>query len=177
MTDAAGGKILEAKLTSREQLREHAWKRLNELRFVLLTTRDGSGRLESRPMTLQQSEFDSTLWFFASKASAFVTELHDQPHVNVSSMDARDRFFLSIGGRATVISDAQRARELWNVANEAWFPGGPDDPDLALLRVDVESAELWESESNRMIEFFKIVRAAASGTSPANVGRHAVINP
>jgi len=177
MTDAAGGKTLEAKITSREELREHAWKRLNELRFVLLTTRDSSGRLDSRPMTLQQTEFDSTLWFFASQSSALVADLHDQPDVNVSCMDARDRFFVSIGGRATVISDPQRARDLWNVANEAWFPGGPDDPDLALLRVDVESAELWQSETNRMVEFFRIVRAAASGRPPANVGRHTVINP
>jgi general stress protein 26 len=177
MTDAAGGETLEAKVTSREQLREHAWKRLNEQRFVLLTTRDSSGRLESRPMTLQQTEFDSTLWFFASHSSAFVAELHDQPEVNVSCMDTRDRFFVSINGRATIVSDPQRARDLWNVANEAWFPGGPDEPDLALLRVDVESAELWQSETNRMVEFFKIVRAAASGKSPASVGQHTVINP
>lgn len=177
MTDVTGGETLEAKITSREQLREHAWKRLNELRFVLLATRDASGRLESRPMTLQQTDFDSTLWFFASQSSAFVAELHDQPTVNVSCMDARDRFFVSISGRATVIVDSQRARDLWSVVNEAWFPGGPDDPDLALLRVDVENAEIWQSESNRMVEFIKIVRAAASGTSPANVGRHTVINP
>jgi osmotically inducible lipoprotein OsmB len=38
---------LKAKLTSPEQLRQHAWSRLNELRFVLMTTRDASGRLEA----------------------------------------------------------------------------------------------------------------------------------
>jgi hypothetical protein len=53
--------------SSDDQLQQQAWSRLNKIRFVLLTTRDSSGRLSSRPMTLQQSEFDSTLWFFASR--------------------------------------------------------------------------------------------------------------
>ena len=75
-----------------------------------MTTRDASGRLEARPMTLQQSEFDSTLWFFASRGAGFVTDLHDQVEVNVSCMDPRDRFFLSISGRATVVDDPERAR-------------------------------------------------------------------
>jgi hypothetical protein len=41
----------------------------------------------------------------------------------------------------------------------------------------VERAELWVSESNRMVEFMKMARAAVSGTSPTGVGKHTVITP
>jgi general stress protein 26 len=36
--------------------------------------------------------------------------------------------------------------KLWNNPVEAWFPGGKQDPNLALLRVDIDDAELWETD-------------------------------
>jgi len=161
--------------SSDDQLQQQTWSRLNKIRFVLLTTRDSSGRLSSRPMTLQQSEFDSTLWFFASRSTDFVDDLQRHAAVNVSCMDADDSFYLSISGRATVVDDPARARSLWSAMNEAWFPQGPTDPDLALLRVDVERAEVWKSDTNRMVQMLRIAKAAAFGTPPRDVGEHVVI--
>jgi general stress protein 26 len=126
-------------------------------------------------MTLQQSEFDSTLWFFASRSTDFVDDLQRHAEVNVSCMDADDSFYLSISGRATAVNDPVRARSLWNVMNEAWFPQGPTDPDLVLLRVDVERAELWKSDTNRMVQMLRIAKAAAFGTPPRGIGEHVVI--
>ena len=36
--------------------------------------------------------------------------------------------------------------KLWNKQVEAWFPGGKEDPNLALLRFDIDDAEFWESD-------------------------------
>jgi len=36
--------------------------------------------------------------------------------------------------------------KLWSKPVEAWFPGGKSDPSLALLRFDIDDAELWESD-------------------------------
>lgn len=161
--------------SSNDQLQQQAWSRLNKIRFVLLTTRDSSGRLLSLPMPLQQSEFDSTLWFFASRSTNFVDDVQRHAEVNVSCMDSDDSFFLSVSGRATVVDDPVRARSLWSAMNEAWFPQGPTDPDLVLLRVDVERAELWKSDTNRMVQMLRIAKAAAFGTPPRGVGEHVVI--
>jgi general stress protein 26 len=166
---------LNAKVTAIEDLRRDAWKRLNEIRFVMLTSRTDGSALASRPLTLQQSEFDSTLWFFVSRGAEFVAELANAPLVNVSCMDSKDNFYLSISGRATLVDDPDKARSLWSVMNEAWFPKGPTDPDLALLRIDVERAELWQSDTNRMVQLLRIAAAAALGTRPKGVGEHAVI--
>ncbi len=175
MTDAQAEATLKAKVTPLEQLRRRAWTKLNDVRFVLLTTRDASGALSSRPMTVQQTEFDSTLWFFASRSADFVAEFQRDAEVNVACMDASDSFYLSVSGRASIVNDPARARSLWGVMNDAWFPGGPTDPDLALLRVDVERAELWQSDTNRMVQFLRIAKAAATGTPPEGIGEHAVI--
>jgi hypothetical protein len=63
---------------------------------------------------------------------------------------------------------------LWNKQVEAWFPGGKDDADLALLRVDIDNAELWEtyiSVSGRMKMLF------GDTIKSGEAGSHAVVQP
>jgi len=37
---------------------------------------------------------------------------------------------------------------LWNSHVAAWYEKGKDDPNLALLRLDAESVEIWENASS-----------------------------
>ena len=55
-------------------------------------------------------------------------------------------FFACLAG--TVSTDDSRAQidKLWDKQAEAWFPEGKDDPNLTLLRFDIDSAELWETD-------------------------------
>ena len=47
-------------------------------------------------------------------------------------------FRFRVSGR--VLRDPEKARQLWNVAASVWFPRGPEDPNLAVLEIDVERA-------------------------------------
>jgi general stress protein 26 len=49
---------------SDEQTRKVA-ELIQDQRLAMLTTRDPFGTLMSRPMALQEVEFDGDLWFFA----------------------------------------------------------------------------------------------------------------
>jgi general stress protein 26 len=64
---------------------------------------------------------------------------------------------------AIVIRDSQKAKELWSPVYKAWFPQGLDDPDLALLKVKVESVEYWDTPSNKMVQLFGFVKATLTG--------------
>lgn len=55
-------------------------------------------------------------------------------------------YFACLSGNARVDNDRTMIDRLWSPQVEAWFPGSKDDPDLALLRFDIDSAELWEVE-------------------------------
>ena len=48
---------------------------IKDIRVAMLTTVDNEGRLHSRPMATQQTEFDGTLWFFTDSDSVKVHEL------------------------------------------------------------------------------------------------------
>ena len=77
-------------------------------------------------------------------------------------------YFACLSG--TVRTDDNRAviDKLWSPQVEAWFPGGKDDPNLALLRFDIDSAELWEADmslsGNLKMVFGGTIRSSEAGS-------------
>jgi general stress protein 26 len=138
---------------------------IEDIDFCMLTTVDADGALRSRPMSTQQAEEDGDLWFFTSAQTGKVDEVAADSRVNVSYAAKQKARYVSVSGTAEVFRDRAKMKELWNPILKAWFPKGLDDPDLALLKVTVEQAEYWEDSSSSMVRFFKLVRAAATGTS------------
>jgi len=53
-----------------------------------------------------------------------------------------------------------------------WFPGGPEDPNLGLLRVDVENGEYWDPVASKLVQFFAMAKAAVTRRPPQNIGEH-----
>jgi general stress protein 26 len=134
---------------------------LKDERFALFTTVAPDGTLISRPMALQEVEFDGDLWFFAERHSRKVAHLTANPQVNVSTSGSSS--WVSLTGHAVVIDDLEKKRRLWNTVVGAWFPGGPEDPDVILLRVDAASAEYWDSPGGRLATAFSFAKAKVTG--------------
>jgi general stress protein 26 len=130
-------------------------------RFGFLTTIRTDGTLTSRPMTLQEVEFDGDLWFFAERDSNPVRDVTASPQVNVGVGSGGT--WVSLTGDAAVVEDATKKRELWNSAVEAWFPEGPDDGRVVLLKVHADSAEYWDAPGGRLATAFSFVRAKVTG--------------
>ncbi|HEX2902418.1 MAG TPA: pyridoxamine 5'-phosphate oxidase family protein [Jatrophihabitans sp.] len=137
---------------------------LKKFRIAMLTTVDSDGRLTSRPMAVQEAEFDGDLWFFAQRDAHQVANVRTQPEVGVAlaSKDA----WVSIHGRAAVVDDNAKAHELWNSAVEAWFPDGPDDPNVVLLKVIAEGAEYWDSPGSRVTTLLSYATSKLTGSRP-----------
>jgi general stress protein 26 len=130
-------------------------------RFGMLTTTDPDGTLISRPMAMQEVEFDGDLWFFAARDSRKIAQLsaHSQVNVAVGSSDT----WVSLTGTGVVVTDAAKKRELWNSMVEAWFPDGPDDDGVVLLKVVAESAEYWDSPGGRVATALSFAKAKLTG--------------
>ncbi len=147
--------------------REEAIARFRQLvegiRIAMLTTRRSDGTLRSRPMMTQEAGADGDLWFFTSTRTAKAEDIGDDEQVNVSYVDEGHDHFVSVSGRARLVHDPPRARELWRVYDWAWFPGGPDDPTVALIRVTVEEAQYWDVATSRLVQLAGLVRALATG--------------
>lgn len=150
-------------------------KKLHELidgmRFAMLTTIDEEGALHSRPMAIIEREFDGDLWFFTSTKTHKVSEVERDHHVNVAFAEPKDQRFVSVAGLARVVRDRDKLEELWSPMLKAFFPDGLDSPDLALLHIEVRSAEYWDAPSSKMVRLAHFARAIATGRA-ARPGEH-----
>jgi general stress protein 26 len=136
----------------------------------MLTTVEADGCLRSRPMATQDTAFDGTLWFFTRVDTAKVHEIERDRHVNLSFANPSDEVYVSVSGTARVVRDQAKAKELWNPLYKAWFPQGVDDPELSLLRVEVEKAEYWDSPSSAVVQLIGFAKAIATGKTYAEEG-------
>lgn len=133
------------------------------IRFAMLTTVDRAGRLCSRPMTNQQRRFDGTLWFITDRRTHPAEDIAGHPQVNVSFTDSDDHKYVSVTGSASLVEDRERIREFWQPEYAVWFPVGPNDPNLVLLRVQVERADYWDSPASWAGRLLAFAKALATG--------------
>lgn len=133
-------------------------------RVGVLTTVDPTGSLVSRPLAMQEIEFDGDLWFFTQDPSPKVTDIAGNDNVNVS-FQANDGW-VSIAGTATVSHDQAMIDKLWNRYAEAWFDKGRSDPTVALLKVTAHSAEFWETDQPKALQLLRVAKAVVTGGVP-----------
>jgi general stress protein 26 len=81
---------------------------------------------------------------------------------------------VSLSGRASITQDRDQIDKRWNAGAKAWFPKGKDDPQVALLRVDVAQAEYWDAPSSKMVVAAAYIKSRLTGQTP-HVGDHAKV--
>jgi general stress protein 26 len=143
--------------------RTHVAELVKDARVAMLTTMTDDGKHVSRPMGLQEAEFDGDLWFFADEDSAKVRQIRSMPSVNVSFSDTKGHSWTSIAGTAEVVHDRAKAEQLWSPVLKAWFPDELETPGLTLIRVEADSAEYWEGPTSTIAFAAKNLRAAVKG--------------
>ncbi len=147
--------------SSDARARRRAVEIAQDARFCMVTSTAPDGALHARPMTPQQVTDDLEAWFFISRSSEQAADISSQSRVNLSFDGSSD--WLSVAGTGTLVDDRKLVEEMWNPVVEAWFPDGPGDPDVTLLRVDAESAEYWKAPGGRVASLLSFVKAKVTG--------------
>jgi general stress protein 26 len=141
------------------------WEMIRDIKFAMLTS-DDNGLLRSRPMVAAQHTFEGTLWFFTREHAHKVNEIADDPRVNVSYADGGAQNYVSLSGNASLVTDKATLKQHFSEAMRVWFPKGLDDPELALLKVDVEQAEYWDAPNSKMVHAYGYLKARLTGEPP-----------
>ena len=146
--------------TQRSEGMQRVARMIEDIRVCMLTTVDEAGRLVSRPMSALHMDATGAIRFFTSRTSSKTGQLGN---VNIAFVNESDADYVSIAGRGELEVDREMIEALWTSAAEPWFPKGKDDPDLALLRVDVETAEIWDANDSRMVRLIAMATAVVTG--------------
>ncbi len=143
------------------------WDMMKSVRFAMLTTEDGD-HLRARPMAASQDRFDGTLWFFTHASAHKVEEVESEHRVCVTYADPKMQNYVSLSGRARLVQDRATIDRHWSDILVTWFPNGKDDPDTALLRVDVTQAEYWDAPNSKMVHAYGYVKSKLTGVAPSS---------
>jgi general stress protein 26 len=155
-----------------EKLRELT----KQIPYAMLTTLDPDGELRSRPMTSQQIDDQGNVWFFTGKFTALVDRVEGNHKVNISYASADKNLYVSIAGLATVVDDKIKEKELWKPILKAWFPEGLEDPNLVLLKVQIHSAEYWDTPSSKLVQLAGFAKAILTGKRYESPGENKKID-
>jgi general stress protein 26 len=144
---------------------------IRDIRVALLTTVDRDGGFHTRPVQTLQVEADRTLWFFTDWSSPKVDELHHDVRVSLGYADPTKNVYVAVSGSGSLFRDLQKAKQLWSIEQRAYYPAGPEDERLALLRVVIERAEYWIAPG-RTSYLVAAVAAAVTGTPAGVIGEN-----
>ncbi len=123
------------------------WKALKTERTMMLGL-DGVEDGHARPMTAQIEGKHGPIWFFTARDNAIVQKLASGSRTIATFTSKGHDLFATVHGGLHLDNDRAVIDRLWNRFVAAWYEGGKDDPQLALLRLDPERAEIWRDASS-----------------------------
>jgi general stress protein 26 len=144
---------------------DRIWEIMEDIAVCMVTTHAG-GSMRSRPMHAIPDRDDGAIYFVTDTRGAKDDEIAAAPDVCLAFADIGDNTYLSITGRAEMIRDLAKAEELWSTEAQAWWPRGPRDPAVRVLRVVPEQAEYWDTRGNSITVALKLMAARVTGQEP-----------
>jgi len=153
---------------------EKLYEMIDDLEVAMMVTRRPDGHLVSRAMANQKHAPGADLWFVTSTATQKLDELEDEPYVNLSYYKDSTREWVSVSGLAKISQDRETIRKLWADDWKMWFgkgdgdpkSGTPDDPRIALIGIDVQSAVFFEMDKPQPVVLYELVKGWVTGKEP-----------
>ena len=173
---ASGLEVSDRASRATGEAREQLFGRLKKTPVAMAITTGADGGVRLRPLTTQEAEPSGVLWFFVPGEGGVADDVRERPEVILSYAEPGDNAYVALAGRASIVRDVERQKRLWTPIAGAWFTEGPTDPRLALLRVDLERGEAWESTEGKVLEFLRMAKAAVTRTPPDHAHDHFVFS-
>jgi general stress protein 26 len=148
---------------------DRVWDIIEAVGVGMLTTRFGGG-LRARPLEARPERAAGIIWFLTDARSSKDDEISAAHDVGLVFVDPKDKAYLSISGRAEILHDHAKAKEIWRKTDAAWWDG-PDDPNVRVIRLVPHTAELWDGPASKAVAAYEFAKAMATGEEP-NLGEN-----
>jgi general stress protein 26 len=124
-----------------DEIRQKMWKAMADSPYVMIGLTDNHDH--SQPMTAQlDKDADGKFWFYTNKQNRLAP---GGPAMAQFSSKGHD-LFACISGTLVEESDPAVIDAHWSKPVAAWYEHGRDDPNLMMLRFELDDAEIWEAD-------------------------------
>ncbi|WP_034761084.1 pyridoxamine 5'-phosphate oxidase family protein [Chryseobacterium gregarium] len=151
---------------------QDAVKKIKDLsesaKICMFCTELDKSPINSRPMSLQETDEEGNLWFISSDTSNKNFEIKEDKRVQLFFMNNSDYQYLSVYGTATIYKDRSTIEDKWSPMAKAWFEDGKDDPDVSIIRVEPQDSYYWDTKVGKLVSLFTFVASAITGKTTDN---------
>ncbi len=143
---------------------------LREFDTVMLITEATPQAVSARPMSVALVDSAGSAWFAASRDSFKVDDIRQSGRACITAQMAN--CYVVAWGEARIHDEREARHTLFREPMRVWFPGGPDDPALMFIELQLEGGRAWDLRGTKKIEYlFDALRAYFTGTVPDSMKR------
>ena len=103
---------------------------------------------------------DWSVGFMTERYCRKVQEMQRTGRLTLAYQCDAQKAYVSLSGRPVVMDDVALKRATWSPASDLFHPGGPDDPNVVVVRLLVDCIEIYN---------------ASQGIQPSPVGLNAAV--
>ncbi len=150
-------------------LEKRLWNELAPSAFAFVgLVNDDEGDV---PMTMHvDGNNRGALWIFTTTQS----RLADEGAATARYTSKDQDLFARISGTIRAERDERLIDRLWSRQIAAWYDGGRNDPDLAVVRFDIAQTEIWHADMSPLTMIKMLVGANVHDDAQA---QHAIVTP
>lgn len=141
---------------------QRVWDMIADIDICMFVTRTAAG-MHGRPMSSIPKKDEGVVYFLTAKSTIKDDEIaaDDRVHLGYS----KGQQHLSVAGTASLLDNRALIERLWNPGAQAFWPNGPQDPDIIAIAVRPDGAEYWDGP-NALVAGVRIAMALVRGTTP-----------
>jgi general stress protein 26 len=103
-------------------------------RYSFLVTLDKTGAPRARIMGAFEPDEAMTIWMATDPRTRKVAHLRRDPRAMMAYYDSKGGGYVTLSGRAEVVTDLAERRRRWTPEFARFFPGGPEGDAFVLIR-------------------------------------------
>ena len=146
------------------------WEIIEQTKVGMLTTRFGGG-MRARPLEARPDREAGVIYFVIDVRGLKDDEIEACPDVCFVVVNAHDKAYLSLTGRASIRREPILAARIWKTTDDVWWPNGPDDRNVRVLCLEPHLAELWDGPASPAVARHEFAKARQTGEKP-NLGEN-----
>lgn len=121
-------------------------KLMRKLDFCMMTTVDGRGRLQSRPMSNNKNvDFDGDSWFYSFEDTNKMKHIEKNRNVTLT-FQGDDMLFIECSGKAKIITSKLKMAEHWDESLNMWFKDGINTKGIVMVKVEAKTLRYWHKQ-------------------------------
>ena len=120
--------------------------------FCVASTAAENGEVNARVLQPGKLRDDWSVWFVTNRRCRKVVEMERSGRLTLTYQYDPEKAYVTVVGRPVIDNDVVLKRAIWGPASARWHPGGPEDPNVVVVKLIVDRIELWSATRDVMPE-------------------------